>query len=175
MHKALFLDRDGVINIDFGYVSSPDRFEYIDGIFTLCRSAVSKGYLLIVITNQAGIGRGLYSENDFNELTRVMEMRFKTEGCAITAVYHCPFHPEFGIGKYKVESFYRKPNPGMILDAIEDHNISAEKSMLVGDKLSDIEAGMAANINRCILFDSQNEFNYDNKVLHLVDVIKFLE
>ena len=107
-NRALFLDRDGVINHDAGYTSSVENFRFIDGIFNLCRAARQLGYLLIVVTNQAGIGRGYYSEEDFLTLTEWMCDHFKLEGAPIADVFYCPFHPEYGVGDYKKDSFDRK-------------------------------------------------------------------
>jgi len=115
--KALILDRDGVVNLDKDYVYRIEDFEFIDGIFNLCRDAAAQGYLIFIITNQSGIGRGYYTEADFHALTDWMKARFHEEGVTITQVYFCPYHPVHGIGKYKQDSNDRKPNPGMILRA----------------------------------------------------------
>lgn len=154
MNKALFLDRDGVINVEKNYVHKIEDFEFIDGIFELTQYFQDKGYLIIVITNQAGIGRGYYTEEDFHKLNDWMIDQFKQKGILITEVYYCPFHPTHGIGEYKKDSFDRKPNPGMILDATRKYNINISESILIGDKESDIEAGNNANIGRNILFNS---------------------
>jgi D-glycero-D-manno-heptose 1,7-bisphosphate phosphatase len=151
---ALFLDRDGVVNVDHDYVYRPEDFEFIEGIFNLSRAAQRQGYLLIVITNQAGIGRGYYSEADFEALTAWMIERFNEEGVGIDGVYHCPFHPEHGIGPYKADVPCRKPNPGMILQAATEHGIDLAHSVLVGDKVTDIEAGLAAGVGRRFLYCS---------------------
>lgn len=143
---ALFLDRDGVINIDRGYVHKPEEVEFFDGIFELCLTAQSFGYLIIIITNQAGIARGLYSEQDFLCLTEWMNDVFKNNGIVIDRLYYCPFHPEHGISQYKVDSINRKPGPGMILQAERDFDLDLGKSVLVGDKESDIQAGIAAGV-----------------------------
>lgn len=149
---ALFLDRDGVINIDHAYVYRPEEFEFIDGIFELCRAAQAMGYLLIVITNQAGIGRGYYTENDFHRLTEWMCGQFKHENITIDGVYFCPYHPEHGVGEFKIDSPLRKPAPGMLLQAAREHDIDFEKSVLIGDKESDIQAGEAAGVRLNILY-----------------------
>ena len=149
---ALFLDRDGVINIDHAYVSKQEDFEFIDGIFELCRSAKQLGFLICVVTNQAGIGRGYYTEKDFLELTAWMCGVFSEEGCEIDKVYFCPTHPEHGIGEYKTDSQFRKPGPGMVLEAAQELDIDLGKSILVGDKESDIQAGIAAGIKCNLLF-----------------------
>ena len=149
-NRALFLDRDGVINHDAGYTSIAENFKFIDGIFDLCRAAKQLGYLIIVVTNQAGIGRGYYAEVDFLELTEWMCERFKSEGAPITEVFYCPYHPEYGVGDYKKESFDRKPNPGMILRAAEKYKIDLEQSIMIGDKDSDMKAANKANVGiRC--------------------------
>ncbi len=149
---ALFLDRDGVINRDHGYVYRQDNFDFIPGIFELCRVAKARDYLIFVITNQAGIGRGMYTERDFLALTRWMRLQFERERCPIDEVYFCPTHPQHGIGKYKRESARRKPNPGMIVDAQRDFGVDLASSVLVGDKASDIEAGVAAGVGCNVLF-----------------------
>jgi len=148
--RALFLDRDGVINHDDGYTSRPEDFKFIEGIFDLCRAAKQSGYLLIVVTNQAGIGRGYYSEQDFFVLTAWMCEQFEAEDAPITEVFFCPDHPEHGIGAYKKDSFDRKPNPGMLLRAAEKYGISLHDSIIVGDKDSDMQAAERAGVGtRC--------------------------
>ena len=153
--RALFLDRDGVINHDSGYTHRIEDFHFIDGIFDLCRAAQQAGYLIIVVTNQAGIGRGYYTEEDFQVLTTWMVGRFAEEGVTITDVLYCPFHPEHGVGKYKCESADRKPNPGMMLRAAAKYDIDLSQSILIGDNESDMDAAKSANICRHFLF-SQN-------------------
>lgn len=157
--RALFLDRDGVINHDSGYTSKAADFKFIDGIFDLCREAKRLGYVLIVVTNQAGIGRGYYSEEDFLTLTKWMRERFAQEHAPLTDVFHCPNHPEHGIGQYKMDSFDRKPNPGMLLRAAEIYGIDLGHSIMIGDKDSDMQAAMTAEVGvRChYLADGQKE------------------
>lgn len=157
--RALFLDRDGVINHDSGYTSSAENFRFIDGIFDLCRAAKRLGYLLIIVTNQAGIGRGYYSEQDFFTLTEWMRRRFEEEGAPITDVFHCPYHPEYGVGSYKKESFDRKPNPGMLLRAAEKYGLGMGCSIMIGDKDSDMRAASKAGVRvRCqYLVDGHEE------------------
>ena len=151
---ALFLDRDGVINVDRGYVHQPEEVEFIYGIFELCRAARHAGYLRVVVTNQAGIGRGLYTERDFEALTDWMRQRFDAEGAPLDGVYYCPTHPTAGVGVYRIESDRRKPAPGMILQAARDLAIDLPASILVGDKESDIEAGRRAGVGRNVLLTS---------------------
>lgn len=148
---ALFLDRDGVINVDHGYVHRVDQFDFMPGIFDLCRLARARQHRIVVITNQAGIGRGMYSEDDFHAITKWMSERFEQEGAAIDAVYFCPSHPTEGVGRYRVESSDRKPGPGMILRAAAELNLDLAQSVLIGDKPSDVLAGEAAGVGRLML------------------------
>ena len=150
--RALFLDRDGVINIDHGYVYRQDQFEFVNGIFDLCRKAVALDYLVFVVTNQAGIGRGYFTENEFHELTEWMCRVFLAQEVKIERVYFCPFHPEHGVGDYKRESDFRKPGPGMILEAAREYGLDLASSVLVGDKETDMAAGFAAGVGRNILY-----------------------
>ncbi|MDR1800452.1 MAG: HAD family hydrolase [Lachnospiraceae bacterium] len=152
MNKALFLDRDGVINIDYGHVYKPQDFHFTEGVFDYCKSALEKGYIIIVITNQAGIAKGHYTEEDFQKLTDWMLKRFEEKGVHITKVYYCPYHTQAIIPEYKKDSFDRKPNPGMILKARDEYNIDLSASILVGDKESDIEAGRAAGVKTLVQF-----------------------
>lgn len=169
--SALFLDRDGVINIDYSYVFRPENFEFNTDIFDLCREAQNKGYLIFVVTNQAGIARGYYSENDFLSLTEWMLDKFRFENISIEKVYYCPYHPIHGKGHYKKSSFYRKPSPGMLLQAESEYKIQLEKSILIGDKLSDMKAGFAAGVGTNILFSPEEnhlETNLNGKEFHII-------
>jgi D-glycero-D-manno-heptose 1,7-bisphosphate phosphatase len=174
---ALFLDRDGVINVDHAYVYRPGDFDFVPGIFELCQYAQEKGYKIIVVTNQAGIGRGYYSENDFHSLTEWMCEEFEKEGIQVLDVFFCPYHPIGGVGSYKRYSDCRKPEPGMILEAQKRHDLSLERSVLVGDKESDIEAGLSAGISTNILFQP-NKASEGSKacavVSRLLDAKKYL-
>lgn len=148
--RALFLDRDGVINVDHGYVHRIEEFDLLDGIFELIRAARARGYAIVVVTNQAGIGRGYYGEEDFQRLSAWMLERFEREGARIDRIYHCPDHPE-GVGVYRRESPMRKPQPGMLLQAARDLALDLGTSVLVGDKETDIEAGLRAGLHCTIL------------------------
>ncbi len=152
MNKALFLDRDGVININIPHTYEIDQFHFIPGIFDFCKKFQDKGYLLFVITNQSGIARGLYTREDFNKLTQWMTQVFRSNGVIITKVYFCPHHPDF-TGPCEC----RKPRPGMILKAKKEFNLDLSLSVLVGDKISDIKAGENAGIENNLLFDG--DFN----------------
>ena len=150
---ALFLDRDGVVNVDHGYVCTPDRFELVDGIDDLCRRFATAGYRIVIVTNQAGIGRGYYTVEQFLTFTAWMVGSFATRGIEIARVYHCPFHPTEGIGNYRRDSYDRKPNPGMLFRARDELALDLAGSVLVGDKASDIEAARAAGVGHPVLFD----------------------
>lgn len=153
---ALFLDRDGVINRDHGYTHRREDFEFMPGIFDLARRAAQDGWALVVVTNQAGIGRGYYSQTDFELLTRWMIRRFADESAPIERVYYCPHHPEAVPGLYRRECRCRKPAPGMIDAAGSALGLDLAASALVGDKVSDIEAGHRAGVGRLILLGTES-------------------
>jgi D-glycero-D-manno-heptose 1,7-bisphosphate phosphatase len=154
MRKALFLDRDGVINIDRDFVSRIEDFEWSDGIFELVAAARAADYLPIVITNQSGIGRGFYSEDDFERLTDWMCGEFRSRGAAIERVYHGPFHPDAVHERYRADHPWRKPKPGMIFAARDEFSLDLGASALIGDRWSDIEAGLAAGVGTNIVIGS---------------------
>lgn len=137
---AVFFDRDGVINVNHGYVHTPDRFEWVAGASQAIRWCNNHGYLAIVVTNQSGIARGYYNEAQFLALTEWMQAELAAIGAHIDAVYHCPHHPTEGIGELRVACHCRKPNPGMLERALSEWNVDMERSLLIGDKPSDIEA-----------------------------------
>ena len=174
-NKALFLDRDGVINHNYGYVHKVNDFDFIDGIFELVRKANEKNYLVIIVTNQAGIGRGYYYEKDFLNLMKWAIGVFKINGTHIDDIFFCPFHPTHGIGVYKKDSYLRKPNPGMILEASKKHDINLKKSIMIGDNISDIQAGSSAGIGLNILYTSNNLKTKEiNSIRKLIDAKKYL-
>ncbi len=141
--KALFLDRDGTINIEKNYIYKIEDFEFIDGIFELIKECQGKGFLIFIITNQAGIARKLYSVADYEKLTNWMLKQFRRKGIEITKTYYCPHHPEI-----TGDCNCRKPKPGMILQAIDEFHINPAQSVLIGDKKSDILAGENAGIGK---------------------------
>jgi D-glycero-D-manno-heptose 1,7-bisphosphate phosphatase len=150
--RALFLDRDGTINVEKNYVWRIEDFEFRQGIFKLLRHYFKAGYLIFVITNQAGIARGYYSEEDMNRLNEWMKETFRKRGVGITKIYHCPHHPDF-----TGECSCRKPNPGMILKAIEEYALDPLKCVLIGDKLSDVQAGIGAGIGTNYLISEKGK------------------
>jgi len=141
MYPALFLDRDGVINEEINYLYKIEDFVFINEIFEICSFYQQNGYKIVVITNQAGIARGLYSEKDLFILNDWMTEQFLEKGIKIEKIYYCPHHPE-----YSGNCDCRKPNPGMIFKAEKELDLDLMRSVLIGDKDSDLEAGINAGI-----------------------------
>lgn len=155
--KAIFLDRDGVINKEVDYLYKIKDFVFTKGCIEALRLFQLEGYLIFIITNQAGIGRGLYSEADFHTLNNWMLNKLKNNNVKVDAVRFCPHHAQHGLGAYKRDCNNRKPKPGMINSLVLKYNIDISQSILVGDKLSDIEAGVAAKIKTLVLVKSGKE------------------
>ena len=151
---ALFLDRDGVINKDYGYVHSKENFDFLPGIFKLVSNARASGYLCIIVTNQSGIGRELYTTCQFKALSIWMCEKFKENGAFIDAIYYSPFHPVEAKGKYLLEETTRKPGTGMFLEAARELNVDLYNSIMIGDKISDIKASTQAGISSNFLLSS---------------------
>ena len=170
MKKALFLDRDGVINKEKNYLYKIEDFEFIDGVFETCKYFQDKGYLLVIITNQAGIARGKYSEDDFKALTLWMLEQFAENGIQITQVYHCPHHPDFS-----GECSCRKPKSGMILEAQKEFEIDLKNSILVGDKNSDIKAGLNARIEKNYLITTGHQIDKNTFNVKIINNLKELK
>lgn len=153
--RALFLDRDGVINVDHGYVHRPEQVEFVPGIFELVAAATTRHWLVVVVTNQSGIGRGYYDEDMFRHLHEWMRARFAEHDGSLDAVYHCPHHPRDALPEYRRACPDRKPEPGMFLRARDDLGLDLAGSVMVGDRLSDLEAARRAGVGRRLLFDPQ--------------------
>jgi D-glycero-D-manno-heptose 1,7-bisphosphate phosphatase len=149
--KALLLDRDGVVNVDHGYVCDVGHFAFVDGIFALTRRAVDRGYRVAVITNQSGIARGYYPESQFLELSRWMAAQFERHGVTLAGIFHCPYHKAGTLPPYDRESFWRKPNPGMIMEAQRRLGLDLGRSVFLGDQPSDMAAARAAGVGRRLL------------------------
>lgn len=146
MPKALFLDRDGVVNVEKNYLYKIDDFELMDGIVDVCRFYEDQGYIIIIVTNQSGISRGFYTEDDFKHLSEWMIEHFKSLGITITHIYHCPHHESID-GACEC----RKPEPGMFLEAQKDFDIDMKNSAMIGDNERDIEAAIRAGVTTNIL------------------------
>jgi D-glycero-D-manno-heptose 1,7-bisphosphate phosphatase len=156
LRPALFLDRDGVLNEDRGYVFRWEDFRWIAGAREAVATFNRAGWLVIVVTNQSGVGRGFYSEDDMRALHARMSQDLAQAGGHIDAFYHAPHHPEAPVEAYRhPDPPDRKPNPGMILRALGEWPIDREASLLVGDKPSDLEAALRAGI-RGVLFEGGN-------------------
>ncbi len=149
--RALFLDRDGVLNEEVGYLYRPEDVRWVKGAFSLCRTAMELGYKLIVVTNQSGIARGMYSEADFHSLMEWMGAELEREQVRIDGVYFCPYHPEHGVGEYRRDHEDRKPGPGMLLRAAREHGLDLAQSVMVGDRCSDVAAANAAGVRKTFL------------------------
>ena len=149
--KAAFIDRDGVLNEERAFVYRVEDFSFVPGAIEALRALQAAGYRLVVITNQSGIARGLYAEADYLALTAHMEEGLRKEGVKLDAVEYCPHLADAPVERYRVDCDCRKPKPGMLTRAIRALDIDPEASILVGDRLSDVEAGRAAAIGRCFL------------------------
>ncbi len=154
--KALFLDRDGIINRNFGYVHAPEQFEWVEGIVSLCRAACAKGYTLIIVTNQSGIARGYYSREHYRAFARWIEHQLWQKGVRIRHTYHCPHHPRVE-GPYALPCACRKPRPGMLIRAARDWDIDLNRSLMVGDSMSDVQAALRAGLKHGILFCAEQK------------------
>lgn len=153
IRPALFLDRDGVINVDHGHVHRLQDFELITGAATLVSTANAAGLAVVVITNQGGIAKGLYGEPQYQQLTAWMQARLQDAGAHIDAVYHCPHHPQGVVAALALNCACRKPKPGLLLRAAADLSLDLERSILVGDKTSDLWAGDAAGVPHLYLYE----------------------
>ena len=162
---AIFLDRDGVINQDGGYVSTRDNFVFIDGVIGAMKQLKEKGYQLVVVTNQSGIARGLFSENDFIRLTEWMDWSLADQDVDLDGIYFCPHHPTEGTTANTQACQCRKPAPGMFLEAITDLDIDASASYIVGDKVSDLQAGQAAGVTNLVLVRTGKEITPEGEAL----------
>jgi D-glycero-D-manno-heptose 1,7-bisphosphate phosphatase len=148
--RAVFLDRDGVLNEDRGYVSRPDDFEWMPGAIDALRTLKRAGWSLVVVTNQSGIARGLYGPAEYDNLTGWMHAELAAHGVALDGVYHCPHLPDAPLAVWCRQCGCRKPAPGMLRRAARDLKIDLAASVMVGDKPSDILAGRAAGVAACI-------------------------
>jgi D-glycero-D-manno-heptose 1,7-bisphosphate phosphatase len=172
--RALFLDRDGVINVDHGYVHSQERTEWMPGIFELVGLAASAGLVCVIVTNQAGISRGLYDDAQFRRYTEWMHGEFRARNAPLLATYHCPHHPE--AGTHATICACRKPAPGMLLAAIRDFDIDPARSLMIGDKSGDIEAAAAAGVGFSILIaDVRNDIPEKDRGEHARSLLQATE
>lgn len=161
MNKALFLDRDGVVNVEKNYLHKIEDFELMEGIIDVCRAYQDQGYLIIIVTNQSGISRGYYTEEDFALLSRWMCDHFKEFGITITRIYHCPHHESIdGVCEC------RKPEHGMFLEARKEYDLDMEHSVMIGDNERDIEASLKAGVGMNILLSTEADSSKANTIIH---------
>jgi D-glycero-D-manno-heptose 1,7-bisphosphate phosphatase len=146
-HPALFLDRDGVINKEDGYIDSISRIQFTEHIFDLCRFFKQKFYKIVIVTNQSGIGRGIISLDQYNSINTFILSKFEEENCAIDLILTAIVDPT-NKDSLPEEMFLRKPNPGMLLQAKLQLNLNLDKSLLIGDNITDMQAGKSAKIPR---------------------------
>lgn len=175
---AVFLDRDGVINHDDGYVSCPKDFRFISGVFAGLRYLQEKGYQLVIITNQSGIARGYFSQEQFFQLSVWMQDCLASEGVYLSGIYHCPHHPQ-GVNIFAKICQCRKPKPGMIWRAREDLKLDLSRSCLIGDKETDIQAGLQAGVYYCVRITKNMQRSQAHiqatSLLDWVDRVKHIE
>lgn len=166
MKKAIILDRDGTINVEKDYLHKVEDFEFEVGVVEGLKILAELGYIFVVVTNQSGIARGYYTEQDLEILNNHIGEILEKDGIKIEKFYFCPHHPEKGVGKYKRECECRKPNPGMLEQAIREFDIDRENSFMVGDNISDIEAGINAKVTP-VLIETGHGLEHLEKVKEL--------
>ena len=160
---AAFLDRDGVLNIDHGYVHRIDELDIVPGAGEAVRLLNDAGYLVFVVTNQSGVARGLYGEDDVRRFNDELAARLAAQGARIDAFYYCPHRPEALVARYRVACDCRKPKPGLLAQAARDFDIDRGKSFLIGDRDGDSEAAASFGIKGV---------RFDEKTQSLVDVVR---
>ena len=176
--KALFLDRDGVINVDHGYVGKYEDFEFVEGIFDIILKFQNNGYLPVIVTNQSGMARGYYSEMDFQALMARVQKDFSSHGIVNIPVYFCPHHPQGIVEQYATACKCRKPLPGMLNQAAQELNINLKSSLLIGDSWRDIEAASAAGVSKsfylseeCITDEQLNRLAAPHEVIQVASLL----
>lgn len=164
-NKCVFFDRDGVLNKDKGYISKVNDIEIFSKVGKAIHECNENKYLVIIITNQSGIGRGLISLKQLNQIHSYIKKEIKKNKAIINDIFFCPYHPSAGKGKYKRDSYDRKPNPGMLFKAIKKWKIDPKKSFMIGDKVSDRTAAKAAGLK---FFFKSKKINLYRQIKHII-------
>lgn len=159
-NRAVFLDRDGTINVDKGFAYKMEDFEFIDGAIEAIRLLNESNFRVLVVSNQSGIGRGYFTEEDLQRLHRFISEELVKHGAWIDKFYYCPHHPEATIERYRAKCECRKPRSGLLEQAIEDFDIDVYQSFLVGDSLRDIEAGRAVGYKTILVGTTAKHFEW---------------
>ncbi len=173
MKKAVFFDRDGVINVDSAYVGRIEQFNLLPGVVEALKQLRDKGYFLVLVTNQSGVARGMFTEADVMRVNVFMQENLRLYDAFFDAIYYCPHHPQAQVEKYRVECNCRKPKPGMIERAAMEHDIDLSLSVLIGDHASDLKAGQAAGVGKLVLVG--NHIESEQKILKPSAVFKDLK
>lgn len=160
--RAVFLDRDGVINVDHGYVHKVEDFAFVPGSAAAMRRLQDAGWRLVVVTNQSGLARGLYSMLEYERFTAHLQAQLAAVGVHLDAVHHCPHLPDAAVPAYRLDCDCRKPGPGMLLRAARELSLDLRTCVIVGDRLSDVQAGRAAGVGRCVLVRSGHPLEADD-------------
>jgi len=178
MDKAVFLDRDGTIVEDIGYLNSPEQIKFISGSIQAIKMLNDAGYEVIVITNQAGVAKGLVTEDMLQTIDKIIQKNILNGGGHLTAFYYCPHHPEHGVYPYRQICECRKPHTGLIKRATRDHDLDLSKSFMIGDKGSDIEAGKRAGTKTVLVMTGKTEKDLKEKPDHeannLLEAVKWV-
>jgi D-glycero-D-manno-heptose 1,7-bisphosphate phosphatase len=154
LQRAVFLDRDGVINVDRGFVHKVEDFRFVPGSAEAMRRLQAAGWRLVVVTNQSGLARGMYSRADYDRFTTHLQEQLVLNGVHLDALLHCPHLPDAAVAAYRMQCDCRKPGPGMLLRAARELSLDLAGSAIVGDRLSDVLAGRAAGVGHCALVRS---------------------
>ncbi len=149
--RAVFLDRDGTINIEKDYLYRIEDFEFIVGVPQAIKRLNEAGFLVVVVTNQSGVARGLFNQDQVEKLHRHIQQELDRVGARIDGFYLCPHHPTEGIGEFRLDCPCRKGKPGMLLQAAVEHDIDLSRSFMIGDKMADVEAGEAAGCSSLLV------------------------
>lgn len=164
MIEAVLLDRDGVLNVDYHYVCSPERFDWMPDAPDALRWLNEQGILVLIVTNQSGIGRGVFSQKDFDAFTEWMKAELAKQDAHIDGVYVCPHHPTQAHGSYRIECDCRKPRPGLVLAALKEHSLNPEVVLMIGDRQRDVEAAERAGV-RGALYEGGSLLEFVKRVV----------